>query len=146
MKFWKSNKLYTDIHSPIKICVSSDKYSFSSQNEYMDLRNIAVENVTKTTAPTKPIDFQNIIKIFVRIKTRTYYIQYRKDSINQDSTNLWVWLNIRITSGKKTYCLHLEKHMFSFFFLFFIYDNRLKILFCFHKFFFMHFDKKKSWV
>jgi hypothetical protein len=69
----------------------------------MDLRNIAVENVIKTKAPTKPIDFQNIIKIFVRIKTRTYYIQYRKDIVNQDSTNLWeIWLNIRITSGKKT--------------------------------------------
>jgi hypothetical protein len=54
----------------------------------MDLRNIAVENVIKTKAPTKPIDFQNIIKIFVGIKTRTYYIQYRKDIVNQDSTNL----------------------------------------------------------
>jgi len=56
----------------------------------MDLRNIAVENVIKTTAPTKPIDFQNINKTNVRIKTHTYFIQYRKDSIYQDIKNLCV--------------------------------------------------------
>jgi hypothetical protein len=60
-----SSKLYSDVHSSIKICFSSDKISQCSQNEYVDPRNHTVENIIKTKRwdPQKQIDFQNNIDI-----------------------------------------------------------------------------------
>ena len=68
-----SSKLYSDVHSSIKICFSSDKISQNNQNDYVNPRNHTVENIIKTKRwdPQKQIDFQNNIDIEKNVKIRT---------------------------------------------------------------------------
>ena len=68
-----SSKLYSDVHSPIKICFSSDKISQNNQNDYVNPQNHTVENKLKTKRwdPQKQIDFQNNIDIEKNVKIRT---------------------------------------------------------------------------
>ena len=43
-----SSQLCSDVHSPIKICFSSDEISQNNQNDYVNPWNHTVENIIKT--------------------------------------------------------------------------------------------------
>ena len=102
-----SSKLYSDVHSPITICFSSDNFSQSSKDEYVDSRNHTVENIIKTKRwdPQKQIHFQNNIDIekMLELEHMLTLCGTEKDMITQDTVDILIEniCNIFVTSGQK---------------------------------------------
>jgi hypothetical protein len=103
-----SSKLYSDVHSPITICFSSDNFSQSS-HVYVDSRNHTVENIIKNKRwdPQKQIHFQNNIDIekMLELEHMLTLWSTEKDMITQDTVDILIenLCNIFVTSGQKTF-------------------------------------------